>query len=115
MPKITPASKRTRKTTKFEYTPSFDSQIPTGWRHRNTRWHVLNATMDQLLDGKYENARFDVTEDDGADATKAINSIRGAIYRWSVNAELDERYKVRTAAGRTEDDVRYLVAWIDEV
>jgi hypothetical protein len=71
--------------------------------------------MDKLLNGEHENARFDITEDDGSDTTRAINSIRGAIYRWSVNAELDERYKVRTASGLTESDVPYLVAWIDEV
>lgn len=107
--------KAQRKATNFQYIPSFDSQIPTGWRHRNTKWSILNKTMDQLLSGSHENARFDVTESDGVDSKKAITSIRGAIYRWSVKAEIDtKKYKVCTSASFTEDDVPYVVAWIEE-
>jgi|SRR5210317_986368 len=97
------------------YTVSFNSEIPTAWRHRTTKWTKLYNAMDTLTDDTNDNVRVDLDKSYTIDqANQAFSSIRGAMYRWGVKAELPRNYRVFTAANFETDGTPFIVGWIGE-
>jgi hypothetical protein len=98
----------------FEYTLQYDSEMPIGWRHRTTRWDELNKWMDQVGNGTHKNVRVNLPNHEGINVTQAINTIRGAMYRWATTVVLDPDYRVYTRSG-VENDVPYIIGWVDKI
>lgn len=106
---------KTTKGSPDNYTISFNSEVPTAWRHRTTKWTKLYNAMDTLMDDTNDNVRINLDSSYTADqATQAFNNIRSAMYRWAVKAELPNKYRVFTAANFEKDGTPFIVGWIGE-
>lgn len=102
----------------FEYTLSLIDSFPQNLADRSHLWRGLRAGLNQLLDPDNSNKVVEIAignTTSTTEASRAIESVRGAIYAWHYSAGIGKKGKrVQTVADKKDmNNVKMYVRLVD--